>query len=270
MDGLPDRMGWRGRRGDAAVSALAVLVLAGCAAPKDETSNWTPEKLYSEAKQELDANHYERASQLFEKLEGRATGTLMSQQAQLERAYAMYRSGERSQALSTIERFIKLHPSSPAIDYALYLQALINFNDNLGVLGSLTRQDLSERDQQASRDSLQAFRQLVEQYPQSRYAPDAKARVDYITNALASYEVHVARYYFRRGAYVAAANRAQQTIAEFQTAPATEEALQLMVQSYDQLGMSDLRDDARRVLERNFPGNQLVGGTAPRPWWKLW
>lgn len=267
MDGLRTRYGATGMRW---TTAALALVLAGCASPKDETANWTPEKLYSEAKQELDANNFERANVLFEKLEGRATGTLMSQQAQLERAYAMYRAGERTQALSTIERFIRLHPSSPAIDYALYLQALINFNENLGLLGSLARQDLSERDQQASRESLQAFRQLVEQYPQSRYAPDARARVDYITNALASYEVHVARYYFRRGAYVAAANRAQQTIAEFQTAPATEEALQLMVQSYDALGLTDLRDDARRVLERNFPSNQLRAERGAKPWWKVW
>ncbi len=270
MDGLRAKFGGRGGAAGALQCAIAAVCIAGCAAPKDETANWTPEKLYSEAKQELDANNFERANGLFEKLEGRATGTLMSQQAQLERAYAMYRAGERTQALSTIERFIKLHPASPAIDYALYLQALINFNDNLGLLGSLARQDLSERDQQASRDSLQAFRRLVEQYPQSRYAPDARARVDYINNALASYEVHVARYYFRRGAYVAAANRAQQTIAEFQTAPATEEALQLMVQSYDALGLADLRDDARRVLERNFPGNQLRAERASRPWWKVW
>ena len=272
MDGLLKMIGAKGRRAHVGL-ALGGLLLVGCAAPKDETANWTPEKLYAEAKDELNSNNFERANKLFEKLEGRATGTLMSQQAQLERAYAMYRSGERTQALSTIERFIKIHPSSPAIDYALYLQALINFNDNLGILGSLANQDLSERDQQASRDSLQAFRQLVEQYPQSRYAPDAKARVDYITNALAAYEVHVARYYYLRGAYVAAANRAQQTIAEFQTAPATEEALHLMVQSYERLGLNDLRDDTRRVLDRNFPNSRVRvedQGRGSRRWWQFW
>lgn len=258
-------------KGRCGAAALA-LALAGCATKVDETANWTSEKLYSEAKQELEANNYDRANQLFEKLEGRATGTLLSQQAQLERAYAMYRTNDRAQALATIERFIKLNPSSPALDYALYLQALINFNENLGFLGKLSRQDLSERDQQASRDSLQAFRRLVEQFPQSRYAGDAQARMNYIVNALASYEVHVARYYFRRGAYVAAANRAQQTVAEFQTAPAAEEALQLMVNSYDRLGMTDLRDDAQRVLQRNFPKSTLAAGSDARrrPWWQLW
>ena len=120
---------------------------------------------------------------------------------QLDLAYAQYRSGERAAALATLDRFIKLHPSSPALDYALYLRGLVNFNDNLGFLGSLAQQDLSERDQQASRDAYQSFSQLVTQFPQSRYAEDARARMDYIVNALAAYEVHVARYYFRRGAY---------------------------------------------------------------------
>ena len=128
----------------------------------------------------------------------------------------LWKSGEKAQALSTLERFIKLHPTSAALDYALYLQGLVNFNDNLGLLGNLASQDLSERDQQASRDAYQSFRQLVEQFPQSTYAEDARLRMNYIVNSLAAYEVHVARYYLRRGAYVAAANRAQQAVQEFQ------------------------------------------------------
>ncbi len=263
------------------VAVLAcVVALSACSnTPKDETANWTPEKLYSEAKDEMSAGNFERAATLFERLEGRATGTLLSQQAQLERAYVNFRSGEKAQALSTLERFIKLHPTSPALDYALYLQGLVNFNDNLGILGSLARQDLSERDQQASRDSYQSFRQLVDQFPQSKYAPDAQLRMNYIVNALAAYEVHVAGYYYRRGAYVAAVNRAQQTVADYQQSPATEEALSIMVRSYDQLGMNDLRDDARRVLDKNFPNSRFLGGSgaAPgtpaakkRPWWQLW
>ena len=265
----------KARRLSGVCALSALLGLAGCASTAiDETANWSSQKLYSEAKQELDTNNFERANKLFEKLEGRASGTVLAQQAQLERAYAMYRTGDRAQALSTIERFIKLHPSSAALDYALYLQALINFNENLGFLGSYTGQDLSERDQQASRDSLQAFRQLLEQFPQSRYAPDARERMEYIHNSLATYEVHVARYYCKRGAYIAAANRAQQTIAEFQTAPITEEALHIMVRSYEQLGMTDLRDDAQRVLDRNFPNSTVRVGSGinpqPKRWWKVW
>ena len=258
-----------------AVSALAcVLMLAACSnTPKDETVGWTPEKLYSEAKDEMDAGNFERAGVLFERLEGRATGTLLSQQAQLERAYVMYRSNEKSQALSILERFIKLHPTSPALDYALYLQGLVNFNDNLGILGNLAQQDLSERDQQASRDAYQSFRQLVERFPQSSYAPDAQLRMNYIVNALASYEVHVARYYYRRGAYVAAANRAQITVQDFRQTPAIEEALYLMASSYEKLGLVELQADATRVLKQNFPNSKFIsGGLGKREsaWWQFW
>ena len=178
---------------------------------------------------------------------------MLAQQAQIERAYYLWKSGEKAQALSTLERFIKLHPTSPALDYALYLQGLVNFNDNLGLFGSFTSQDLSERDQQASRDSYQSFRQLTEQFPQSTYAEDARLRMNYIVNSLAAYEVHVARYYLRRGAYVAAANRAQQAVQEFQRSPSTEEALVILAQSYDRLGLVELRDDTARVLKANFP-----------------
>ncbi|HJW10692.1 MAG TPA: outer membrane protein assembly factor BamD, partial [Albitalea sp.] len=197
-----------------------------------------------------------------------------AQQAQVERAYLLYKTGEKATALSVLERFIKLHPTSPAADYALYLQGLVNFNDNLGILGNISRQDLSERDQQASRDAYQSFKQLTEQYPQSRYAEDAKLRMNYIVNSLAAYEVHVARYYFRRGAFVAAANRAQQTVQEFQDSPATEEALFILTKSYDRLGLNQLRDDAERVLRKNFPNSVFLSTDTvtarPKAWWQLW
>jgi outer membrane protein assembly factor BamD len=172
-----------------------------------------------------------------------------------------------------IERFIRLNPTSPALDYALYLQGLVNFNDRMGFLSGFSRQDLSERDQQASRESYQSFKQLVEQFPRSVYAEDARLRMNYIVNSLANYEVHVARYYFRRGAFVAAANRAQQAVQEFQQSPATEEALFIMAQSYDRLGLTELRDDAERVLKQNFPNSELAarGLSAPqRAWWQFW
>ena len=254
---------------------VASALVVGCGStPRDETSGWSADKLYSEAKDEAANGGYDRAAKLYERLEGRAAGTLLAQQAQLERAYVLYRSNEKAQALSTLERFIKLHPTSPALDYALYLQGVINFNDNLGILGGLSRQDLSERDQQASRDSYQSFKQLVEQFPQSRYAGDAQQRMNYIINSLAQYEVHVARYYFRRGAYVAAANRAQQTVTEFQNSPSTEEALFIMVSSYDKLGLEQLRDDARRVLRHNYPNSLYLTAQGlrekQRAWWQFW
>ncbi len=256
------------------VSAIsAVLLLAGCDTTRDETLKWSPEKLYAEAKEEAAAGNYEKAAKLYERLEGRAAGTVLAQQAQIERAFLLWKSGEKAQALSTLERFIKLHPTSPALDYALYLQGLVNFNDNLGLLGSLARQDLAERDQQASRDAYQSFKQLVEQFPQSTYADDARQRMNYIVNSLAAYEVHVARYYFRRGAYIAAANRAQQTVREYQQSPSTEEALYIMAQSYDRLGLTQLRDDADRVLKKNFPNSRVDAnglGSQKSAWWQLW
>ena len=257
-----------------AVLLVVIGLVAGCAGgPKDEAAQWSAEKLYSEAKSEASAGNYDRAAKLYERLEGRAAGTLLAQQAQIEHAYVQYKAGEKALALSIIERFIKQHPTSPAIDYAIYLQGLINFNDNLGVLGNLAGQDLSERDQQAARDSYQSFRQLVDQYPASPYTPDARVRMNYIVNSLAAYEVHVARYYFRRGAYVAAVNRAQQAVQDFQQSPSAEEALFIMVQSYERLGLADLRDDAERVLRKNFPDSRLQVGTLgqkSRPWWQLW
>jgi outer membrane protein assembly factor BamD len=258
-----------------ATLVCAVVVLAACGSNDkiDPNSTKAVEALYAEGKDELASGGYERAIKIFERIEGRAAGTLLAQQASLDLAYAQHRSGDRAAALVTLDRFIKLNPSSPALDYALYLRGVVNFNDKLGILSALSRQDLSERDQQASRDAYQAFRQVVEQFPQSRYAGDAKLRMDYIVNALAEYELHVSRYYFRRGAYVAAANRAQQVLLEFPQAPATEEALSLMVTSYQQLGLEALRSDAQRVLEKNFPQSRFLGGNAAqsnKAWWQFW
>ncbi|HXD05922.1 MAG TPA: outer membrane protein assembly factor BamD [Burkholderiaceae bacterium] len=261
-----------GRRALATLLVTGAAVLAGCGTSKDETAAMATEKLYAEAREEAAGGNWERAIKLYEKLEGRTAGTQQAQQVQLDLAYAYYKGGEKAQALSTLERFIKLNPSSPALDYAYYLQGLCNFNDNLGLLGNFTGQDLSERDQQASRDAYQSFKQVATVFPTSKYAPDSQLRMNYIVNALASYEVHVARYYFRRGAYVAAANRAQQAVQEFQNSPSAEEALYLMVQSYDKLGLPQLRDDAQRVLDQNFPKSRFAagGGGVKKPWWQVW
>jgi outer membrane protein assembly factor BamD len=257
----------------ALLAPLLLAVLAGCGSdPKRDDSREAVDKLYAEARDDLAAGSYERAIKTLERLEGRAAGTLLAQQALLDTAYAQWRIGERVQATATIDRFIKLHPSSPALDYALYLKGLINFNDNLGLFGNLAGQNLAERDQQASRDAYQAFKQLVEQFPTSKYSADGRQRMDYIVNALAEHEVHVARYYFRRGAHLAAANRAQQAVRDYPQAPASEEALYIMVASYDKLGLAELRDDADRVLKKNFPKSRFVEGgeRISRPWWKFW
>jgi len=249
-----------------------LALLAACSStPKVDGDN--PDKLYADAKDDLNSGNYDKAIKTLERVEGRAAGTLLAQQSLLDMAYAQWKTNERVQSVATIDRFMKLYPSSPAMDYGLYLKGVVNFNDNLGILSSISRQNISERDQQASRDAYQAFRQLVDQYPDSRYSPDARLRMDYIVNSLADYEVHVARYYYRRGAFVAAANRAQQAVRDYQQAPAAEEALYIMAVSYDKLGLAQLRDDADRVLKKNFPNSRYVrdGVRVPeRAWWQFW
>jgi outer membrane protein assembly factor BamD len=256
------------------VAALLVVGLAGCgSSPQDEFGGIAPDKLYADAKEEAADGNYENAIKRLEKVEARASGTMLAQQAQLDLAYAYYKTGEKAQALAKLERFIRLHPTSPAIDYAIYLQGLVNFNDDLGIFGRVARQDLAERDQQAARDAYESFKQLSTRFPTSKYAADAKLRMNYIVNSLAAGEVHVARYYLRRGAYLAAVNRAQQAISDYRNSPAIEEALYIMVTAYDKLGMVPLRDDAQRVLKQSFPDSPYLKGSvraADKPWWQLW
>lgn len=256
------------------IAAALAAGLVGCGStPEDEFSGVNADKLYADAREEAADGNYEAAIKRYEKVEARASGTLMAQQAQLELAYAYYKTGERAQALAKIERFLRLHPTSPATDYALYLQGLINFNDDVGLFGWISKQDLSERDQQASRDAYESFKQLVERFPTSRYAGDARLRMNHVVNSLAAGEVHVARFYYQRGAYLAAVNRAQYAVSEFRNSPAVEEALYIMVRSYDQLAMTQLRDDSLRVLKKSFPESVYIrdGYTAAsKPWYQLW
>jgi len=257
-------------RGWAALLALALL--AGCSsAPKDDRGS--VEKLYADAKDDLSAGSYDLAVKQLERVEGRAAGTLLAQQAMLDLAFAKWRLNERVEAIATLDRFVRLHPSSPALDYALYLKGVVNFNETMGFLSAVSRQDLSERDQQASRDSYQAFEQLVQTFPESKYSDDARARMGYIVNALADYELHVARYYFRRQAFLAAANRAQLAVREYPQTPAVEEALYIMAASYDKLGLEQLRADAERVLTKNYPNTRFIQGgvrVPERAWWQFW
>ncbi len=265
--------GFRLSAASSCVLATALFLGACSTAPVDETAGWSPNRIYSEATDERSAGNFEKAVTLLEKLEGRAAGTPLAQQAQLDKAYTHYKAGEQAQALAAIDRFQKLHPASPAMDYALYLKGLVNFNDNLGLFGALARQDLSERDQKAAKESFEALRELVSRFPDSRYSPDARLRMTYIVNSLAQYEVHVARYYHSRGAHVAAINRAQSALSDYTDAPALEEALHIMIQSYDALGMAQLRDDARRVMQASYPDSEYLSKgfkSTKDPWWKVW
>lgn len=239
---------------------------------KDETRDWSAQKLYTSAKDEMNDSNYEKAIKYFETLEARYPYGRYAQQAQMEVAYAYYKSNEPASAIAAADRFIKLHPNHPNVDYAYYLKGLVNFNEDQGLLAQLGDQDMSERDPKAAREAFDAFKELVSRFPDSKYAADAAARMKYLVNALASHDVHVARYYYRRGAYVAAANRAQSVVQNYPQAPAREEALALMAISYDALGLNDLRDDAKRVLKLNFPNSKYLAGYQinAKTWWKPW
>lgn len=253
----------------------ATLALSGCGllpAVKDETAGWSAQKLYAEAKDNLNSGNYERAVKLFETLESRYPFGRYAQQAQLEVAYAYYKDNEPISAIAACDRFIKLHPNHPNVDYAYYLKGLANFNDDLGYLGKIIAQDLSERDPRAARDAFLAFKEVVTRFPDGKYAADSTARMKYLVNALASNEVHVAKYYLKREAYVASANRAKEVLKTYPEAPALEEALAIMVLSYDKLKLTDLRDDAQRVLKLNFPNSKYAKGvsTVGKPWYQFW
>jgi outer membrane protein assembly factor BamD len=254
---------------------LGILIAACGLLPEqiDETKGWSAQKLYTEAKDYLTSRDYEKAIKYYEKLESRYPYGRYAQQAQIEIAYAYYKDNEPAQAVTAADRFIKLHPNHPNVDYAYYLKGLANFNDDLGWLGYVSGQDLTERDPKAARDAFDAFKDLATRFPASKYTPDAVARMNYLVNALASHEVHVARYYMRRGAYVAAANRVQFALKTYPQAPANEEGLVILVKAYDALGMTDLRDDAERVMKQNFPNSKYVKGDPRRantPWWQIW
>lgn len=260
----------------AVLVALLSLLLSGCGLfsgkQEEPEANWSASKLYSEARSAMSDGIYDRAIKLFEKLESRYPYGRYAQQAQLEVAYAYYKNYEPASSISACDRFIRLHPNHPNVDYAYYLKGLVNFNDDLGIFGNLSQQDQTERDPKAARESFESFKELVKKFPESKYAADASKRMAYLLNALAANEIHVANYYLKRGAYVAAANRAQQTLRTYPDAPANEDALIIMIKAYDALGMTDLRNDAERVMRKNFPKSRYYASDtqAGSAWWKFW
>ena len=261
-----------------AVAALlaAALLTAGCSGlddKKDETVGWSANKLYSEAKDAMGSKDWSKAVKYLEKLESRYPYGRFAQQAQLEIAYCYYKENERASAIAAAERFIKLHPNHPNVDYAYYLKGLVNFNEDSGLFARFSSQDMTERDPKGAREAFVSFKDLVTRFPESKYAPDSAARMKYLVNALAQNEVHVARYYMKRSGFVAAANRAQFVVVNYPQAPAVEEAVFIMVKAYDALGMTDLRDGADKVMRTNFPQSKYLTGkglTKDVAWWRLW
>jgi outer membrane protein assembly factor BamD len=254
---------------------LLALALSGCGlfgAKGDPKKDWTAAEFYQAAKEQFDSQSWEAAIKLYEQLEAKFPFGRFAQQAQLEVAYAYYKQGETAQAITALDKFIKLHPNHPNVDYALYLKALVNFKEDLGPLARLVRQDLADRDPKSARESFEGFKDLVTRFPESRYAADSRERMAYLVEALARHELNVARYYLARGAYLAAVNRAQDAITRFPNSPAHRQALDVMIEGYDHLGMKELRDDTKKVLARNFPSDPLAqqGRNRTGSWWKFW
>jgi outer membrane protein assembly factor BamD len=258
----------------ALVAALLLAAAGGCSSiTADETAGWSAQRLYGEAKDAMASKEWTKAIKYLEKLEARFPYGRYAQQAQLEVAYAHWKDSERASALAAADRFIKLYPNHPNVDYAYYLKGLINFNELSGMLTWLTSPDMTDRDPKASREAFESFKEVVTRFPESKYAMDSAARMRYLVNALAAYEVHVARYYMKRTAFIAAANRAQYAVQHYPQSPAVEEAFFILIKAYDALGMDELRDSAERVMRKNFPDSAYYSPGGPRrnaPWWRIW
>jgi len=239
---------------------LLTILLSGCAffEEKDETLGWSQQKLYTEATDWMRSGSYDKAIEYYEILLSRYPFGKYAHQAQLNLAYTFYRHSEPESALAAADRFIKLHPGHPATAYAYYLRGLINFNRGLTFLDRFVPSDTSQRDPGAALESYHDFGEVVRLFPDSEYAEDAARHMLHLRNNLARNEVHVANYYMRRGAFLAAANRAEYVVQNYQRTPALREALELMIAAYTELGMDELAHDTRRVLALNENTGALI------------
>ncbi len=256
-------------RGVVLALCLALLAVPACRSNRDLLSS-NPELIYKKARQSLNSQDYDNAVKAYEALTARFPFTDQARQARLDLIYAYYRSGEKESAIDAAETFIRENPTHPRIDYAWYVMGLVDFERSANALERLFRVDLAERPPSSARKSFAAFRTVVEKYPKSDYAHDARRRMIYLRDRLASYEAHVARYYLKRGAFVAASQRAKGALEQFDGAPTTRESLEILIAAYDRLDLKDLAAQARQVYEANY-GSQ-VGRLRPatKPWWKIW
>lgn len=243
------------------LSVMAVL-MTGCSwwnQDELEEENLSAEEMYQLAKTELDEGNWSEAINRLQQLEARYPYGRYAKQAQLDTVYAQYKYDRHGLAIAAADRYISLHPTDSSVDYALYLKGLASFNERHDLLGVVTgRTDLSERDPQSILDAIEAFESLVTRFPGSRYARDAKKRINYLNTALASREISIARYYFSREAYLAAVNRSKYVLENYTKSAAVEDALGIMVHAYTAMGMADLSTDSRRILASNYPGSAYL------------
>ncbi len=243
------------------IVGVIILLSGACASTEyDPTKNWTPEQFYREAKQAMATGNYETAIKHYETLEARYPYGRYAEQAQLEIAYAYYKNEEPELAVSAADRFIRLHPTHPNTDYAYYLKGLVRFNDRGSIIGRWmgAGSDLSDRDPRAAKEAYKAFKDLLERYPNSRYARDAGGRLLYLVDSMAKHEIKVARFYYEREAYVAAVNRSKYVLEHFQRTPSVEDALGVQAMAYKKMGLEQLMRDSLRVLKKNFPKSRYL------------
>lgn len=242
------------------IFVLFLFTLSGCASvEKDPTKDWSAQRLYTEGKTALVNKEYTTAITNFEKLEARYPYGPYAEQAMLEIAFAYYKSDEMASAIAAANRFLRTHPTHPHVDYAHYLKGLASFDEERTSLEKVFGSgDPSKRDPKALREAYEAFREVAQRFPNSKYAADSRNRLVNLQNAMAMSELHAASYYFKRGAYVATVNRTKVVIEKYQRTPAVEEALGLQALAYQKMGMEMLLQDTRRVLEKNFPASHYL------------
>ncbi|MDJ0939835.1 MAG: outer membrane protein assembly factor BamD [Woeseiaceae bacterium] len=242
-------------RGRYILLLLAFGLLAACGGQEEQedVELRNLQEAYEKAQDSIARSNYTRGIQIFEAIQARYPFSDLSRQIQLELMYAYYKSGQSERAVEASETFIRENPIHPRVDYALYIQALSYFEGEPGFLEKWFRRDMTRRPPEGVEQSYAVLRRLVERYPASPYAPDAEQRMVYLRDRLAQYENHVADYYLRRGAFVAALNRAKSALEKYNGSPSNKRSLELMASAYDRLGMGELADDTRRVLRENYP-----------------
>jgi outer membrane protein assembly factor BamD len=255
---------------------LTLLVTAGCGSfgrnKEDKLLKDSPEQLYHHAKRDLHAGNWPTAIQRYEALEARYPFSDQAKQGQLDLLYAYYRNHATESAVDQADQFIRENPTHPRVDYAYYIRGLVYFESGANWLERRFKVDIAKRPPHEARKSFQAFQTLVQQFPKSPYAADARQRMVYLRNRLADYEIRVAQYYMKRGAYVGAVNRARGVIESYDGAPAVNEALLIMEQAYRKLGIDDLSTLAANVRKANVPPDEAGKHEDKEDghWWKFW
>lgn len=244
------------------ILAAAIITISGCSSSPDEdelvVSNRSAQSLYDDAKQKMEIGNFNAATATLSALDSRYPFGPLSHQVQLDLIYSYYKSGKANEAIATIDRFTRLNPNHADVDYALYMRGLTNMESDTNLFQELVGIDRSDRDPSKSREAFEDFRRLIEKYPESKYSADAQKRMLHIKNRLAKYEIAIARFYMRREAYVAAANRGRYVIEYYPDTDHIQEALEIMVECYDQLELDELKNNVMKTLKLNYPDSSFI------------